>query len=691
MEPLKFCEKCKKPVLKPVQKDNKFYHEKCIQGETKSKSIEKDKEQNMAKFTHERKMTLNLKQKYQNQYLQKTLMTEVVRPYLQFKYKIKKNTYLELIPQFSIYFSDIEEDEAKEFIKNGGLKKLKDELQELIGDDFTVVINDIIFGSLLTKICVFSKKIKSLGVKAVSKLKNLILRKNKETEVIKKAIDCIESHSFECIKKLKPNSVKFVNQNTLTKVEDNEQKIKEYLEEKINENYDAKSNWSLSSKSTSINLDEDIEEDKFEDYFDEIKTIAIKHEKELEFEMENIKKNENFNIQLNNILENYYKESIFEYRITGLVVMNNDSFKKKYQEEKSKCPNCETKILFHSTHINYSSKILTTNFIVGKDNWYGMGVYFADQFDYAKYYYRKNLNDNSEINPNLFTMPKLNESFSIVVSEVYYDKNQRKQIYNLNLHKTIDYFPTEEQLKTKFKKFIVPKNSIHYIEVDATNCIAINENQEIETENGFEKFDKKHFIGREYCVTCKDQIYPLYGLNFQRVEYCIIWRDTNVNSPFWKDNIRVNTQILQELTGYNLYIEGDTPSALKLVWRKRFNKIILITNIGKNLEGKKFVDKVREILQFNVMVLFFASDPNHLNWIKDYPNSLFCVDDETLQKYVYDYNENGIEKIRNNVKEFFGVELPKPQNAFEYPLFEKYRKGTHKFEEIDCSEYKENE
>ena len=691
MEPLKFCEKCKKPVLKPVQKDNKFYHEKCIQGETKSKSIEKDKEQNMAKFTHERKMTLNLKQKYQNQYLQKTLMTEVVRPYLQFKYKIKKNTYLELIPQFSIYFSDIEEDEAKEFIKNGGLKKLKNELQELIGDDFTVVINDIIFGSLLTKICVFSKKIKSLGVKAVSKLKNLILRKNKETEVIKKAIDCIESHSFECIKKLKPNSVKFVNQNTLTKVEDNEQKIKKYLEEKINEKYDAKSNWSLSSKSTSINLDEDIEEDKFEDYFDEIKAIAIKHEKELEFEMENIKKNENFNIQLNNILENYYKESIFEYRITGLVVMNNDSFKKKYEEEKSKCPNCETKILFHSTHINYSSKILTTNFIVGKDNWYGMGVYFADQFDYAKYYYRKNLNDNSEINPNLFTMPELNDSFSIVVSEVYYDKSQRKQIYNLNLHKKIDYFPTEEQLKTKFKKFIVPKNSIHYIEVDATNCIAINENQEIETENGFEKFDKKHFIGREYCVTCKEQIYPLYGLNFQRVEYCIIWRDSNVNSPFWKDNIKVNTQILQELTGFNLYIEGDTPSALKLVWRKRFNKIILITNIGKNLEGKKFVDKVRKILQFNVMVLFFASDPNHLNWIKDYPNSLFCVDDETLQKYVYDYNENGIEKIRNNVKEFFGVELPKPQNAFEYPLFEKYKEGTHKFEEIDCSEYKENE
>ena len=691
MEPLKFCEKCKKPVLKPFQKDNKFYHEKCIQGNSRSKSIEKDNEQNIAKFTQERKMTTNLKLKYKDQYFQKTLMTEVVRPYLQFKYKIKQNTYLELIPQFSIYFSDIEENEVKEFIKNGGLKKLKDELQQLIGNDFTIVINNIIIGSLLTKICVFSKKIKTLGKKAVTKLKNLISKKNKETEVIKKAIECIQSHSFECIKKLKPNSVKFVNQNTLTKAEENEKKIKEYLEEKINENYDAKSNWSLETSSKTMNLEEDnISEDQFEVYFEEIKAIAINHEKELEIEMENIKKNENFNNQLKNILENNYKESIFEYRITGLVVMNNDSFKKRYEEEKSKCPNCETKILFHSTHINYSSKILTTNFIVGKDNWYGMGVYFADQFDYAKYYYRKNLYDNSEANENLFTIPKLNDSFSIVVSEVYYDKSQRKQIYNHKLHKKIDYFPTEEQLNTKFKEYTVPKNSIHFIEVDATNCLVINENEEIETEEGYKKFNKKHFIGREYCITCKDQIYPLYGLNFQRVEYCIIWRDTNVNSPFWKENIRVNTEILQELTGFNLYIEGDTQSALKLVWKKRFNKIILITNVGKNLEGKVFVDKVRKILQFNVMVLFFTSDLNHLNWIKDYPNSLFCLDDNTLQKYVYDFNENGFENIRNNVKEFFGVELQKPQNAFDYPLFEQFKEDIHFFEEIDCSEYNNN-
>ncbi len=60
------------------------------------------------------------------------------------------------------------------------------------------------------------------------------------------------------------------------------------------------------------------------------------------------------------------------------------------------------------------------------------------------------------------------------------------------------------------------------------------------------------------------------------------------------------------MTGYNLYTESDTKSALKLVWRKKYNKIILITNVGKDLEGKKYIDKVRNILQCDAMVLFFT-------------------------------------------------------------------------------------
>ena len=178
MESLHICEKCKKPVLKPVKKDDKFYHQKCINGDTASESP--DKEKIFKNFTHQRRMTLNLMNKYSDNYFGKTLMTEVVRPYLQFKYKIKKNKYLELVPQFSLYFEDITEQNAKEFLKNDGLKKFKNELQGLIGNDFTIVIYNALVGSLLTKIFVFIKKINSFGKKGKNKLKNFISKKIKK-------------------------------------------------------------------------------------------------------------------------------------------------------------------------------------------------------------------------------------------------------------------------------------------------------------------------------------------------------------------------------------------------------------------------------------------------------------------------------------------------------------------------------
>ena len=40
-----------------------------------------------------------------------------------------------------------------------------------------------------------------------------------------------------------------------------------------------------------------------------------------------------------------------KFKIIDLVIINKDEQRKVYEKEKSKCPNCETKILFHSTEI----------------------------------------------------------------------------------------------------------------------------------------------------------------------------------------------------------------------------------------------------------------------------------------------------------------------------------------------------
>ena len=212
MESLHFCEKCKKPIL-PINeqiKDNKYYHKKCINPNAPNNDKAENKD-----FIQERKMTANLKNKYSKNYLGKTLMTEVVRPYYQFKYKIKKSKYMDLVPQVDLYFHEIDESNAKEFIKNNGIDKIKMELSEIIGEDVSIIFENITYGSLLINMYIFYKKMKSGGQKALKKLKELFTHKKEETKKAKEVVDVIESHSFKCLENLKPNDVKFVNQNQL--------------------------------------------------------------------------------------------------------------------------------------------------------------------------------------------------------------------------------------------------------------------------------------------------------------------------------------------------------------------------------------------------------------------------------------------------------------------------------------------
>ena len=665
MECLHFCEKCKKPILQinEIIKENKYYHKKCLNPEDiNNKKEEKDH----SNFAVERRLTMDLKSKYSKGYLGKTLMTEVVRPYYQFKCKLEKSKYLELIPQLGLYFNDLDEQKAKEFIQNGGLEIIKNEIKQLTNEDISIVFSNITYGSLLGNIYIFFKKIKSGGKKALQKMKDLFTRKKEETKKIKEIVDVIQSHSFQCLENLKPSNVKFINQNKLENAQIYENEINDYLDNQIKKDYDAKSNWSLDTNITEQNIGEkEYGEEEFNQIFESIKNLAENQELELNEEIQNIKSNESFNKSLLENLESSFKESVFEFSITGLVSNNKENQKLEYEQKKKNCPNCATKILFHATKIQFSSKILTTNFLLSKDNYFGLGVYFGDQLDYIKYYYNY---------PDTYTyITKLNESFSIVVSEVYYDETKFKQIYDYSKYVYFQTMPNEETIKQNKSK-TVEKNGIHFAEVDSFSCSVINKDKKILHRGGnTEDLPDTRLICREYCVTDRDQIFPLYGINLQRVEYCIIWRDSNFDSPIWKESLKKNKEIIKNMTGFRLYTENNSKDALKLVYRKRFNKIIIITNVGSNLEGKKYVDKVRKILGFNVAALFFTDDIGHLEWIKDYPNGLFCMDDYTIKKYIFNYGVEGYNDIRNIVKEFFGVELQEPQNAFDYPLFEEHK------------------
>ena len=78
-------------------------------------------------------------------------------------------------------------------------------------------------------------------------------------------------------------------------------------------------------------------------------------------------------------------ESIFDYSIVNLVLLDNKNFS-KYETAKNSCPNCTTKILFHGTQIDPASKIISSEFKYTRKAFYGMGIYFTDNLDYATFY-----------------------------------------------------------------------------------------------------------------------------------------------------------------------------------------------------------------------------------------------------------------------------------------------------------------
>jgi hypothetical protein len=243
------------------------------------------------------------------------------------------------------------------------------------------------------------------------------------------------------------------------------------------------------------------------------------------------------------------EKSYYEYKIDNIFLVDKDNT--KYLTEKRKCPNLITKILLHGTNVNAITSILSTNFKQSKAHDFGLGVYFTDILDYAWYY------GGSDNRINFRHIPKVNEFFTCVASEIYYDKFKLEKVYNCN---TVND--------------PVQKNGIR--------CAFANHAGTILDKITLNNF--KGFIGNEYLLTDKNQYFPLYGITFRRVEYLVIWRDYNFN-PCNPNNYinfeemqnfhrRIKKYIFRELDS-KVYFVQTNEEAFELLKRKKYNKIII--------------------------------------------------------------------------------------------------------------------
>ena len=357
------------------------------------------------------------------------------------------------------------------------------------------------------------------------------------------------------------------------------------------------------------------------------------------------------------------KNSIFEFSVVSLAVIEREGFV-KFDAEKKKCKNRVDKLLFHGTGEEPVACILTGYFRKSIDKCYqhGKGVYFSDMIDYAWYYGGINNRDN------LNKIPKKDATFTLIVCSTYYDKTGYKHVYD----------------ETRTPK----KNEINFALADA----------ETETIEKFDKTYKTKFYGTEYVIWDLIQICPFIGAKLKRAEYCCIWRDTNFakdsifdekTSKMFKDFLAERMKYIEQYAEFNIYPCETSEEALKIIKRKKYNKIILISNIS--LGGKEYVDKAREIIENDVVVLFLAYDKEHLKWVKDHKNALFSNIPNLFEKYLNcfsSYNrpnfsdsdvKEDILKLKGEIESHYDVKFNFDDNFINFPLY----KDTGKFSDLE--------
>ena len=113
--------------------------------------------------------------------------------------------------------------------------------------------------------------------------------------------------------------------------------------------------------------------------------------------------------------------------------------------------------------------------------------------------------------------------------------------------------------------------------------------------------------------------------------------------------------------------------------KKKYNKIVLISNIGTDLGGKKFIEEARKIIKGEVIVLFLAYNIEHLNWVKDFKNALFSNEPQFYEKYLecfYGKNEedckNSLKNLKKDMEKYYNVTFNFSEDFLNYLEFKEY-------------------
>jgi hypothetical protein len=195
----------------------------------------------------------------------------------------------------------------------------------------------------------------------------------------------------------------------------------------------------------------------------------------------------------------------------------------------------------------------------------------------------------------------------------------------------------------------------------------------------------KSYIQNEYLLSHKEQIIPMYAICLRRVEYLIIWRDNNFdknkNSNNYDDfdkmvefNMEMQNFAFRELNS-KIYHVNTTEEGLKLIDRKKYNKIVIVTNGGNN--GEEFIKESRKLIGAESIAYVSSYIPsNHINWVSQLPNTLLSDDKEIFQNFLKNTiteNKSEMKNLKTKIENKYGKEFNEfnEDTIFNFPKFMK--------------------
>ena len=545
-----------------------------------------------------------------------------------------RNANFDFIPQIEMKFNSIKEYNSKD------LYHMKKEIRQILkNDNFSII--EIKKGSLTVILY-----LQYLILKEIRILENLNAQDNYEfnninDEILQIYQDLKDNQFFS----LGTNRADYIYNNFIDlNDKNNKKRLRDrILEIKSNSDYND-NNWYESSRNIKL---EDLE-----GLFQRLSAEADLQEKNnLQILIDRL---DEFNNAFDQEIEKAMKNSVFEYKIIHTVLVDKD--KSQFTRTKNNLgENKKDILLFHGTRALSAIEIVSNQFKEGnKAHQIGKGIYMTDSLDYL-WYYADDFNELHYSHNNL--IPRVGVSFNFIVSKILYHQDKFEYVYD------------------KRKKDLP-------VESNGIRCAHDDYSTRVLSEKDLRNYN--HFYAKEFVISDLNQILPLYVVIVKRMEYLVIWRDYNFNSSnpnlypqrVFKEiqsfHRELKSFITRNLNSKIYYVENDD-EAMKLLDRKKYNKILIISNGANN--AQKFIENSRAIIGAEVVAGVSIYDiKRHIHWVKNMNNVLILNGIEFHQRFfrcVINNDINLYRELKNEIINKYNVSgfNENTQELFNFPKF----------------------